>query len=303
VINDLDRPLGDEVLNQLEAEDILQEEFGQLSLNAISSADHSNCIKLKTKVHNKVMLILLDSGSSHSFVSSAFVHMAKLQTVPTTPRKVKLANGEWITTNLMVPKLQWYCQGQTLSTDMVALDIHPYDAILGFDWLQKHSPMQCDWEKRTLQFTDNGKTIKLQGLTIQPLELSSISATKVYNSTKGNDVWAFVLLDCIPEPSLTSLVTKPQPHPDIQHLLDNYSDVFSDPQTLPPPRSYDHAIPLLPGSIPINSKPYHYSPHHKTEIEKQVQQLLQAGLIAHSHSPFASPVLLVKKKMAHGGSV
>ena len=109
-------------------------------------------------------------------------------------------------------------------------------------------------------------------------------------------MWAFVLLDYIPEPSLATLKDNPQPQPDIQHLLDNYSDVVSDPQSLPPPKSYDHAIPLLPGSVPINSKPYHYSPHHKNEIEKQVQQLLQAGLIAHSHSPFASPVLLVKKR-------
>jgi hypothetical protein len=52
----------------------------------------------------------------------------------------------------------------------------------------------------------------------------------------------------------------------------------------------------LPGSVPVNSKPYHYSPHHKSEIEQQVQELLQAGLITHSHNPFASPVLLVKKK-------
>lgn len=72
--------------------------------------------------------------------------------------------------------------------------------------------------------------------------------------------------------------------------------MFQDPKTLPPQRVYDHAIPLLPGAIPVNSKPYHYSPHHKTEIENQVQQLLQAGLIAHSNSPFASPILLVKKK-------
>ena len=58
----------------------------------------------------------------------------------------------------------------------------------------------------------------------------------------------------------------------------------------------DHAIPLLPDVVPINSRPYHYSPQHKTEIEKQVKELLDNGLICHSHSPFAKPVLLVKKK-------
>lgn len=72
--------------------------------------------------------------------------------------------------------------------------------------------------------------------------------------------------------------------------------MFTDPQTLPPHRTYDHAIPLMHGATPINSRPYHYNPEHKTEIEKQVKELLAAGLICHSHSPFASPVLLVKKK-------
>jgi hypothetical protein len=93
VINDLDRELSDEVLNQLAAKDTLLEDFGQLSLNALSSADHTNCIKLKTKVHNKVMLILIDSGSSHSFISSHFVALAKLPIVPIPSKRVKLANG------------------------------------------------------------------------------------------------------------------------------------------------------------------------------------------------------------------
>jgi len=52
----------------------------------------------------------------------------------------------------------------------------------------------------------------------------------------------------------------------------------------------------MPNVVPINSRPYHYSPQHKTEIENQVKQLLDHGLITHSHSPFASLVLLVKKK-------
>jgi hypothetical protein len=62
------------------------------------------------------------------------------------------------------------------------------------------------------------------------------------------------------------------------------------------PRPFDHHIPLIPGSVPINAKPYRYSPFHKSEIERQVSELLKAGLIVPSVSPFASPVLLVQKK-------
>lgn len=68
-LNDLDRDLSDEVLNDLAAEDALHEELYQLSLNAITSSDSTNCIKLKTRVKDKVMLILVDSGSTHSFIS------------------------------------------------------------------------------------------------------------------------------------------------------------------------------------------------------------------------------------------
>jgi hypothetical protein len=46
----------------------------------------------------------------------------------------------------------------------------------------------------------------------------------------------------------------------------------------------------------VNSRPYRYSPLHKDEIERQVAEMLKAGLIKISTSPFASPVLLIQKK-------
>jgi hypothetical protein len=81
------------------------------------------------------------------------------------------------------------------------------------------------------------------------------------------------------------------------HLtLSEIQDLFSVPSTLPPHRTYDHAISLLPGAIPVNTKPYRYSPLHKNKIERQVNQLLEAGFIVPSMSPFASPILLGQEK-------
>jgi hypothetical protein len=52
----------------------------------------------------------------------------------------------------------------------------------------------------------------------------------------------------------------------------------------------------MPGSIPVNARPYRYSPLHKDEIKRQVAELLKAGLIVPSVSSFASTILLVQKK-------
>lgn len=93
----------------------------------------------------------------------------------------------------------------------------------------------------------------------------------------------------------TSDQEEPLP-PQLQALLDEYTDVFQEPTTLPPHRELDHAIHLQPGASPPNVRPYRYSPLQKDEIERQVVEMLQAGLITTSISPFAAPVLLVKKK-------
>jgi hypothetical protein len=117
----------------------------------------------------------------------------------------------------------------------------------------------------------------------------------MFKSIQGNDIWAYVVVD---QPALDFQHSKDatEPPEDVKDLLLQYADIFQDPKNLPPHRAYDHAVPLFPGSLPVNARPYHYSPQHKTEIENQVKKLLEAGLITHSHSPFASPVLLVKKK-------
>lgn len=69
-VNDLDTQLTDEVLNQLAIEDALIEEFCSLSLNALGGTEEGEAMRLRALVKNKVMMSLIDSGSSHSFVNS-----------------------------------------------------------------------------------------------------------------------------------------------------------------------------------------------------------------------------------------
>lgn len=197
----------------------------------------------------------------------------------------------------VVPQFTWWCQGETFVTDMRILELGAYDAILGMDWLKQHSPMVTDWVNHCLAFQHKDKFVKLQGVAApQDTTVREMPIEQLVKWYKGNEVWAVAIVQ-----TNTEVKTAPLPT-EIQTVLEEFSDVFANPTELPPERPYDHAIPLQNGATPVNARPYRYSPAHKDEIEKQVKQMLEAGVIVPSMSPYASPVLLVQK-MERGGFV
>lgn len=66
--------LSNELLDAISrGEDTIEESQMHVSLNALAGTVASNCLQLRALVDNKVMLILIDFGSSHSFIDSALV--------------------------------------------------------------------------------------------------------------------------------------------------------------------------------------------------------------------------------------
>jgi len=83
----------------------------------------------------------------------------------------------------------------------------------------------------------------------------------------------------------------------VAELLCSFNDIFQEPTNLPPVRlAHDHKIPLVPGTVPINKRPYRYAKHQKDIIDGLVKEYLHSGIIQNNNSPYSSPVVLVGKK-------
>ena len=84
---------------------------------------------------------------------------------------------------------------------------------------------------------------------------------------------------------------------EVISLIHKYDKVFQDlSMKLPLERKIEHIIEVKPDSTPVNVKPYRYPHHHKIEIERLIQDLLNHGVITKSRSPYVAPVVLVRKK-------
>jgi len=91
-----------------------------------------------------------------------------------------------------------------------------------------------------------------------------------------------------------SVLTEPD-QTEVRSLLQKYSSVFS---------AYDgdlgctnlisHVIPLL-NDVPVRQRYRRIPPSEYEEVKAHINQLLEAQVIRESSSPFASPIVLVRK--------
>ena len=80
-------------------------------------------------------------------------------------------------------------------------------------------------------------------------------------------------------------------------VVAEFPDVFLDELPgLPPKRTVEFVIDLVPGVSPISKAPYRMAPAELKELKSQLEELLQAGFIRPSTSPWGAPVPFVKKK-------
>jgi hypothetical protein len=226
------------------------------------------------EIQGQPLLILVDSGSSHCFLHSSFASVVRGARALSVPSVVTVADGSSIQCSSEIPNAEWSVQSISFHSTFKLLSIGSFDMILGMDWLQAFSPMKVDWTQRQMTIPYGAKHITLQG---SQADGAPCNLLRLYQVSDSAHAPASV-------------------HPDIQQLLDSFSHLFAEPTALPPQRQCDHTIPLVPGAQPVAVRQYRYLPTLKSEIEAQVTDMLQQGIVQPSSSAFSSPVLLVRKK-------
>jgi Reverse transcriptase (RNA-dependent DNA polymerase)/RNase H-like domain found in reverse transcriptase/Integrase zinc binding domain/Retroviral aspartyl protease len=260
----------------------------EISLNALLGRYGAKSMRMLGHIQSQPVQVLVDGGSTNNFIFRRAAQFLNLPSAPTQLFRVRVGNGEALQCAAYCQAVPLYIQSHLFTTDLFIL-------VLGVQWLEILGPILTDWSQLTMEFTYKGNSIHLQGnaslqaQAISPAALHKLIATDGLGSsymcltTESTDQNKLI-------PNFTVLP------PKVQSTLTAFSDLFANPQGLPPSRPIDHRIPLKSGTDAVNVRPYRYPHFQKSEIERLVANLLESGAIRPSCSAFSSPVLLVKKK-------
>ncbi|XP_061369249.1 uncharacterized protein LOC133312113 [Gastrolobium bilobum] len=257
---------------------------------SLASSFNHRALILTALLGNHNVDVLVDSGSSHNFINRELATTLGIPMSHSKGKKVFMGNGEFLFCDKKCNMIQLTIQNHPFVIDFWVLDLQDLNAILGMTWLESLGGVTYDYMHQSMEFIKDGQLVKLQGVLEQPHNADCVEKASCYLLTAVNSIEQ----DGQMLPELEAI--KHTLNLALWSVLQECKAVFQTPQILPPFRGMEHSIHLLDGAKPVNVKPYRFPHHQKAELERQVSDLLSAGFIQPSKSPYSSPVLLVKKQ-------
>jgi transposase InsO family protein len=280
------------------------------------------------RVNGAPCKVLVDTGAAASFVSQQWLEQyastsrgvyavsAPLQVVTANNVRINLSYKASLTVRMGQHKSQ---AEFTLLPDMLP----GVNVILGMDWLQQYGSSldlrtgACQlrndgggvvtvWPARHVPSAIDCAAMSLREQRGLPKLIPASVASRAIR--KGCRAWFCVVkMEDVPAQgaaACAAAVVDPAAAPAagldqaaLQGLLTEFSDVFAPFAKLPEDTGVGHhTVPLQPGHAPPFRKSYRMTPVETTESHRQVQDLMEKGLIEPSTSPFGAPVLFVQKK-------
>jgi hypothetical protein len=260
-----------------------------VSLHFLTSSSSPKTLKLIGYIkHNKV-IILVDSGITHNFIHCRIAKETNFYIHVVNNFQIMIANGGSMKCGGHCENVHLQIGHYHLKSHMFSIDMGGCEIVLGVEWFHTLGPILMVFKELTMKFQQDGKRYQFQGLTVgSPKIISSLHMENLLEKGHSSIITQLHSIQVVETPSM---------HPNLQAILSTHKYFFSIPQGIPPSRGvHDHFIPLVHGNLPPNFHPYLHPFSQKNEIEKIVQELLQAGVIHPSTIPYYSPMVMVIKK-------
>lgn len=188
--------------------------FFTLSEAVVTDAPSPRTMCLMWLIQDKPMRILIDSRSSHTFISTQLSSQLVGVSPMEVPVQVKVANGQLLKCDTHLQQETWYISGYEFQSDLKVLPLSSYDMILGLDRLKMYSHMNVHWKFKWMSIPYQGSYVLLCGDLDDLLEGSVVQVCSVQAST--SEKVEVRLLE------------------EIQQLIEAFADLFEGPTQLPP---------------------------------------------------------------------
>jgi hypothetical protein len=144
--------------------------FLTLSIAAVSGLPTPKTLCLDGSIQGHQLRILVDSGSSHSFICDSMAAQLEGVSPLPSPMTVQVANGDKLNCVSQLTNTSWSVDGYEFNSNLKVLQLSACDMILGMDWLELHSPMKIHWKQKWLAIPYQNTTAILCGNKPEPPE-------------------------------------------------------------------------------------------------------------------------------------
>lgn len=141
--------------------DTQEQELHVLSLNSMVGITSKKTMKMKGRMGDRDVVVLIDSGATCNFISKKLVGELKLPVVETVGFGVAVGNGEVISGSGKCEGVEVLIQGVTIKEEFLLFELGTIDLVLGYSWLAELGETRINWGLNILRFQRDEKWVSI----------------------------------------------------------------------------------------------------------------------------------------------
>lgn len=144
-------------------EDEVEAVVAEVSINSVVGLTSPRTMKLRGSIGDETVVVLIDNGASHNFISEKLVAKLGLSTNDTSRYEVLVAGGMKVHGRGIIEGVELKLPTCDIETSFLPLELGISDIILGLQWLDTLGEMRVNWKLQQMKVWLDERWVLIQG--------------------------------------------------------------------------------------------------------------------------------------------